>query len=183
MNPLNESFEEFKIENAEDLSWNEVNHLMPIGKVVEVMDPISKIRWRMKRTYGKLHADMEPLDQSDTNAIKKAFGLADNYNDAPYHKVIVKIDERYIIGAFMTFPHQGSDKHEFWDLVDPNELTGYSTDKDDDAIHPKKKLLPNMNSIKDNGVVGHMCLYFKGSSQHTTWLPNKKIDRVINKNL
>jgi hypothetical protein len=163
----------------EHLSWNEVNQLMPIGKTVDVTDPISNIRWKMKRTYGKLHADMEPLTQSDTNAIKKAFGFGTNYKDAPYHKVIITIDGRDIVGSLMTFAHQGSDKHKPEELVDPNLLSGYSTSKSNDSIHTDKEVLPNWNYIQDNGVEGHMCLYFPGSASHYTKLPVKDIDDVM----
>ncbi|HHW11061.1 MAG TPA: LysM peptidoglycan-binding domain-containing protein [Firmicutes bacterium] len=85
----------------EYLDWREANLLFPHASIARLIDVDTGLSFRVKRYYGHLHADVEPLTAQDTEIMKRIYG---NYS-WERRAVIVVIGERYIAGSINGMPH------------------------------------------------------------------------------
>lgn len=160
-------------------TWPVIDGWIPIGTIITVEDPDSGKRFKVKRTMGTLHADVEPLTSTDTRTIEDLYPTPKNFKTAPFHRVVVHVGGHELPAALMTYPHDGN-MNMPGQLSSADDLTGYSSDmadKDSDIISNSR--IPNRNYIQDNDSVGHMCLYFRGSLNHVTEKPDPKVQRVL----
>lgn len=162
------------------VTWPVIDGWIPIGSVFTIEDDSSGTKFKVKRTWGHEHADVEPLTSNDMSIIRKIYPKPDNFWSAEFHKVKVHINDQIIPAAFMTFPHAGTDGGPS-DVVSVKDLTGYTSDKDNtsDIYSEETNRIPNRNSIRDNDASGHMCLYFRGSKNHITGKPDPKVDSLF----
>lgn len=133
------------------LDWfREVRYIWDRGENATITDVETGLSFRVKRTYGTNHADVEPLTKEDTATIKKIWGGFSWDRRA----VVVQIG-KYTIAASMTaMPHAGVDSKAANRYVS-NRSGGYGR-----GI--------NLDAVKDNGCNGHMDIHFKNSRTHSS---------------
>jgi len=159
------------------IEWPVIDGWIPIGSIITIEDPVSGKKFKVKRTMGTNHADVEPLTAKDNSIIRRIFPIPDNFKSAPFHKVKVHIGNDIVPAAFMTFPHAGA-KDKPGNVIPSDQLSGYSNTKNKNDIYSDNQLA-NRNYIQDNNANGHMCLYFKGSLNHLTNKPESKATALL----
>jgi LysM repeat protein len=85
----------------EYIDWREANLLFPHGAIARLIDVDTGLSFKVKRYYGHLHADIEPLTAQDTETMKKIYGSFSWERRA----VVVEIGGRYIAGSINGMPH------------------------------------------------------------------------------
>jgi Putative peptidoglycan-binding domain-containing protein len=133
------------------------------GTIAEVTDIDTGRSFRVMRTYGTNHADVEPLTLEDTKTIKEIWGGFSWDRRA----VVVKINNSIIAGAMSAMPHAGVDSKPA-DAWINNRSQGYGWGD-------------NLDSIKNNGANGVMDLHFKNSRTHGTNTVQKSMQDMIEK--
>ena len=81
--------------------WTEAQYVVPINKVMRIVDFDSGKYFNIKRTVGAGHADCEPLTAADTAAARTVFG---GFTWNP-RAVIVECDGRRIAASMSFYPH------------------------------------------------------------------------------
>ncbi|WP_188208244.1 S-layer homology domain-containing protein [Alkalibacillus aidingensis] len=81
--------------------WTEAQYLYSIGKTATVTDFQTGKTFKMKRTVGANHADVEPLTARDTEIIREIWGGFSWTERA----VIVEVDGRKIAASMSAMPH------------------------------------------------------------------------------
>lgn len=133
------------------LDWfRDVRYIWERGVNATVTDVETGLSFRVKRTYGTNHADVEPLTSEDTATIKKIWGGFSWDRRA----VVVQIGEYTIAASMTAMPHAGVDSKPANQYVS-NRSAGYGR-----GI--------NLDTVKNNGCSGHMDIHFKNSRTHTT---------------
>lgn len=90
------------------LSWTEVQQLFPPNTVARVVDVETGRSFRVRRYYGHLHADVEPLTAEDTAMLKSLYGGRWSWERRP---VIVEVADKRIAASINGYPHgNGSSK-------------------------------------------------------------------------
>lgn len=146
------------------LDWDDVKEIIPKGTIFTVVDCLSRKSWKMKRTTGLLHADVEPLTKSDYEIINSLYKTPKSFESVDYYPVFIVIYGFKIAAAFMSFPHGGSLATK----------PGTKTDKLTGNVGTI-----NGNWIKNNGAVGHYCLHFRNSLKHTDKKSDDKAQQAI----
>ena len=160
------TFNQYIAEAVEFLDWKEINQIIKKGYVMTVQPWGQDVSWKMKRTSGKLHADVEPNTASDTKKMKDVMGFGSEFKDATYTPVVVKVDNRKFAAALMNVPHAGS--------------TTTPLGKNAKNLSGGISNVANSNYIKYNEVTGHFCLHFRGSIRHTDNETDSKAQNAIN---
>lgn len=133
------------------LDWfKDVQYIWSKGSNATVTDVESGKSFDLKRTYGYNHADVEPLTKADANIIK------DIWNGWSWERraVVVNIDGELIAGSMTAMPHAGLDSYPEGIYVS-NRSSGYGRGV-------------NLDTVKNNGVNGHMDIHFLNSRTHGT---------------
>lgn len=154
-------------EKIEIVSWDSISKQIPVGSNIDIQDYKTSIKFRVRRTAGSLHADVEPCTKEDYSIMKEIYALPPSFEQAYYYPVICTIDGKKYGAAIMSFPHAGSTK------TPPGTKTKILTGGFRNIL--------NGNYIRDNGVVGHFCLHFKDSRRHTDEKQDKNAQEAINK--
>jgi len=157
-------FEEFNSKISK-IDWAEADKKIPIFSSFGVTDAETGKSWTMMRTSGKLHADVEPITKKDGKKMLSCFPQDTSFKDATYRPVIVNLGSERYAAALMGFPHCGSTSTEFKQMT--KKLSGGFTN------------MPNWDYIRDNGIVGHFCLHFLGSTKHTDKKEDTKAQKAI----
>lgn len=97
------SEKEFAAKEVEVLSWSAASKVMPRGSVVTIQDVYTGKSFKVKRTFGTNHADVEALTKADTQMIKSIWG-GFTWERRP---VIVHINGRYLAASMAGMPHAG----------------------------------------------------------------------------
>ena len=160
------SFKQYMIESVEFIGWNEANDILKIDAVFRIQPWGQNTSWKMKRTSGKTHADVEPMTLDDTNTMKDTIGFGSDFKTAKYTPVVVEFEGRRFAAALMNVPHAGSN------VTPPGKITKKLSGGFDNIV--------NGDYIKDNGVIGHFCLHFFGSIRHTDNNTDQKAMAAIN---
>jgi hypothetical protein len=147
------------------IDWQEANKKIPVFSSFGVTDMETGIFWMMMRTSGKLHADVETLTKEDTAKMLSCFPKDSSFENSTYRPVIVNLGSERYAAALMGFPHAGSNHTPFKQMT--KELSGGFTD------------IPNWDYNRDNGIAGHFCLHFLGSTRHTDKKEDPKAQRAI----
>ncbi|MCF6094998.1 LysM peptidoglycan-binding domain-containing protein [Microaerobacter geothermalis] len=82
--------------------WTEAQYVWPIGKDAWVKDFATGKIWRMKRTTGAFHADVEPLTLEDSKVMKEVWGGNWSWER---RAVLIRIDGRTIAASASAMPH------------------------------------------------------------------------------
>lgn len=131
--------------------FTEASNVLAIGTVAEIYDIGTGKTFRIKRTYGHNHADVEPLTQKDTTVMKSVFGGKWTWDRRP---VIVTVGNRKMAASLAGMPHAGVDSQPANRVVS-SRSGGYGRGM-------------NYDAVKDNNVCGHFDLHFLGSRTHGT---------------
>lgn len=135
-----------KVENLD--WWNEAQYVYPIGSVAEIEDVYTGKIFKMKRTFGTNHADVEALTSSDTEVIKSIWG-GFSWERRP---IIVRINGRRIAASMAGMPHAGNDDYPALSEA-PNLSDGYGTGQ-------------NLDVVKGNDMDGVCDIHFLNSTRH-----------------
>jgi hypothetical protein len=83
------------------LSWSEVQRIFPHNTVARIIDVKTGKSFRVRRYYGHLHADVEPLTAEDTAVMKSVYGQWSWLRRA----IVVEVAGRRIAASMNGFPH------------------------------------------------------------------------------
>ncbi|MCX7709523.1 MAG: hypothetical protein N2484_06700 [Clostridia bacterium] len=123
--------------------------LFAIGTRATVTDLDTGISFKVKRTYGYNHADVETLTSQDTEILKKLAGDGWSWER---RAIAVDIKGVKIAASMNLMPHAGTD-----DQPANQKITlrsgGYGPGE-------------NLDSIKGNDMDGHFCIHFYQSKTH-----------------
>jgi len=147
------------------LDWfSEVQYLFPRDSDATVIDIDTGKSFRIRRTFGRHHADIEPLTKEDSRIIKEVWGGTWNWQR---RAVIVKPDVggHVIAGSMTGYPHAGLDRYPALINVD-NRSGGFGTGQ-------------NLDVIKGNGVDGHFDIHFLNSRTHGTNVMQQEHQNVV----
>ncbi len=132
------------------LSWfDEVKPLWNRGENAVVTDVNTGLTFKVQRTYGRNHADVETLTKEDTRILKKAAGGSWSWVRRP---VIVEVHGQRLAASMAPMPHAGVDGLLTNQTV-RNRSGGFGTGT-------------NLNAIHGNGMDGHIDIHFMGSRTH-----------------
>lgn len=146
------------------LDWfKEVRGLWERGEDALVTDVDTGLSFKVKRTYGTNHADVEPLTKKDTEIIKKIWGGFSWERRA----VIVEFGNCIVAGSMTAMPHAGVDSAAANEYV-KNRSEGYGYGV-------------NLDAVKNNGCSGVMDIHFKNSRTHSTNIVQKVHQDMVKK--
>ena len=131
------------------LHWDYASYIFPRYSSAKIIDVETQKTFYVKRTFGRNHADVEPLTKEDTYIIRTLWGGGDSWER---RAVIVVIDGYKIAASMNGFAHGGLDRYEALATVN-NRSGGFGRGV-------------NLDMVKGNGVDGHFCLHFYGSRTH-----------------
>ncbi|WP_061994313.1 hypothetical protein [Clostridium sp. ATCC 25772] len=135
----------------ENLDWfSKAQYVYPIGAVAEVEDVYTGKTFKLKRTFGTNHADVEALTREDSEVIKNVWGGNYSWERRP---VIVSVSGKRIAASMAAMPHAGNDAYPA--LAEAPDLSGgYGTGQ-------------NLDVVKNNGMDGVCDLHFLNSMRHS----------------
>ncbi|WP_460269362.1 hypothetical protein [Clostridium sp. CTA-19] len=135
----------------ENLDWfSKAQYVYPIGAVAEVEDVYTGKTFKLKRTFGTNHADVEALTKEDSEVIKNVWGGNYSWERRP---VIVSVSGKRIAASMAAMPHAGNDAYPA--LAEAPDLSGgYGTGQ-------------NLDVVKNNGMDGVCDLHFLNSMRHS----------------
>ncbi len=150
-----QTFDKLNIDDSyikgETLDWfGSVQYIFSRGQEATVTDVDTGKSFKVKRSFGTNHADVEPLTKEDTQTIKDIWGGFSWERRA----VVVNADGTIMAGSMTAFPHAGLDNKPALEIVD-NRSGDYGTGQ-------------NLDTVKGNGVDGHMDIHFLNSRTHGT---------------
>jgi peptidoglycan hydrolase-like protein with peptidoglycan-binding domain len=147
------------------VSWFKgAENIFKIGAVATVYDVDTGTSFKLKRTYGTNHADVEPLTAEDTKAIKKLYGGQWSWER---RAVIVDVDGRKMAASLAGMPHAGVDSAAANKYVN-SRSGGYGRGA-------------NLDAVKGNNVDGVLDLHFLNSKTHGTNRVNDAHQRMVKK--
>ncbi|MEG0845742.1 MAG: SH3 domain-containing protein [Niameybacter sp.] len=94
----------YEAQKIEVLNWSNAKSVVPRGAIVTIEDVYTGKTFKVKRTFGTNHADVEALTLEDTKIIKNIWG-GFSWERRP---VIVHINGRMLAAALAGMPHAGS---------------------------------------------------------------------------
>ncbi|MDF2841213.1 MAG: putative peptidoglycan-binding protein [Clostridia bacterium] len=128
--------------------WKEASKVFKLGSIATVTDVKTGKAFKIVRTYGTNHADVEALTAEDSKIIKDIWG-GWSWTRRP---VIVEVNDRKLAASMAAMPHAGVDSQPANTYVSQRS-GGYSRGA-------------NLDKIKDNGMSGHMDVHFLNSKTH-----------------
>lgn len=148
-----------------DLDWfSKVSNIFYRGCDAVVIDVDTGKSFKVRRTFGTNHADVEPLTKEDSQIIKSIWGGKWSWER---RAVVVKVGDTYIAGSMTAFPHAGVDSQPAVKLVS-GRSGGYGKGQ-------------NLDAVKNNGVDGHMDIHFLNSKTHGTNVMQKSHQDMVKK--
>ncbi len=137
---------------VELVSWfGGAENILAIGDTAKIIDVDTGLTFKVKRTYGYNHADVETSTSSDTDIIKKIYGGDFSWSR---RAVIVEVNGRRLAASLAAMPHAGVDSKPANDTVS-GRSGGYGTGD-------------NLDAVKGNGMDGVLDLHFNKSRTHGT---------------
>ncbi len=91
-------------DEVQALDWSQVDRIFSRGRTAIITDVNTGLSFRIKRTMGTQHADVEPLTYRDTQVLRQIYGGSWSWDR---RAVIVHIDNRLIAGSINGMPHGG----------------------------------------------------------------------------
>ena len=143
--------------------WTQVQYIFPRGGDALVTDVDTGKSFHIRRTFGRNHADIEPLTKQDTEVIKSIW----NGFSWERRAVVVSIGNYKIAGSMTAMPHAGIDGAPGLATVN-NRSGGYGRGT-------------NLDLVKNNGIDGHMDIHFLNSRTHGTNMVQKVHQDMVQK--
>jgi hypothetical protein len=141
---------------GEYTAWNDIQGQLIRGTTVLTLEDFKTgIKFKVKVTYGGVHADVETLTREDSETVKKLWG--GSYGWAR-RAILVHFNNRVIAASMNGMPHAGLEGQPEGKYVN-DRSSGYGYGY-------------NFDTVKNNGISGHFCLHFKDSKLHS----NRKMD-------
>jgi len=131
-----------------DVGWDRMRYYFPRYSDALIRDIETGRVFTVRRTFGGLHADVEPLTADDTRIMYEIWGGWSWARRA----VVVYIGNYAFAGSLAGMPHAGVDSAPVLAIVD-NRSGGFGRGQ-------------NFDMISGNDVCGHFCLHFAGSRTH-----------------
>ena len=152
-------------ESIQMLPWfGHVNTFFARGDVATIIDVNTGLSYRVKRTYGTNHADVEGLTKEDTAIMKQTAGGEWSWTRRP---VIVEVHGVRIAASIALMPHAGRDDLPALQTVN-NRSGGYGRGT-------------NLDEVKGNDMHGHVDLHFLGSKGHASGRVDSKHQAAVKK--
>jgi D-gamma-glutamyl-meso-diaminopimelic acid endopeptidase CwlS len=129
--------------------WTEAQYVVPVQSILEIVDFYTGKSFKVKRTTGSCHADVETLTAADSQKMKEIWGGTYSWNRRP---VIVKINGRKIAASMSSLPHAG----------DESAPGGINVSWRSDNYGPGY----NLDWVKGNAISGVVDLHFANSVRH-----------------
>jgi LysM repeat protein len=129
--------------------WTEAQYVVPTDSVLEVVDFYTGKAFKVKRTTGSSHADVETLTSADSQKMKEIWGGSYSWDRRP---VIVKINGRKIAASMSSYPHAGNE----------DAPGGIQVSWRSDNYGPGY----NLDWVKNNSLNGVVDLHFANSVRH-----------------
>lgn len=143
--------------------WTEAKNIIPSdpyskneSNILIVEDYATKIKFKVRRTMGANHAELETISPEDTAIMTTIWGKF-SWTQRP---VLIHLGDRVFAASMSAMPHAGVDEAPFLAIVD-SRSEGYGRGE-------------NLDAIKGNGMSGHMDLHFFNSTRHKDGLPDLK---------
>lgn len=134
------------------LPWfGNAQNVFSIGSVATVTDLLSGRTFKIKRTYGYNHADVETLTSQDTATLLSILGGSWSWERRP---IKVSVNGVNIAASMAPMPHAGRDDKPANATVS-NRSGDYGTGD-------------NLDAVKGNNMDGHFDVHFYGSKTHGT---------------
>lgn len=133
---------------AELLNYDEALAILTEGAEAEILDIDTGITYKVRRVTGGYNtlADVETLTKEDTDKLLETAGGTWNIKR---RAVIVTIGDIEIAGSIAPFEHSGSEEKAYAEIIDNRSgSTGTGI---------------NLDSIRDNGMIGVVDIYFYNS--------------------
>ena len=135
----------------EMLAWSDVDHLWPRGTYATVTDFDTGKSFKVMRSGGYNHADVETATAEDTKILKSLYGGSFSWNR---RAIIVNISGRTIAASMAGMPHAGRDDQPNRAMVS-DRSGGYGYGQ-------------NLDAVKGNNMDGVFDIHFYGSKTHGT---------------
>lgn len=141
------------VSNGENemLAWSEVDALWPRGTYATVIDFDTGKSFKIMRSGGYNHADVETATAEDTAILRSLYGGSFSWNR---RAIIVRVAGRDIAASMAGMPHAGRDDKPNRAMVD-NRSGGYGYGQ-------------NLDAIKGNDMDGVFDIHFYKSKTHGT---------------
>lgn len=137
--------------NKGAIDWfSKVQYIWSCGTNATATDIDTGKTFKVKRTFGHNHADVEPLTKSDAAIIK---GIWNGWG-WERRAVVVKVGGSILAGSMTAMPHAGVDSAPAEKVVN-NRSDNYGTGE-------------NLDAIKGNGANGVMDIHFLNSRTHSS---------------
>ena len=144
-----------------DATWPEIERIFSRGTDAVVRDIITGRTFEIRRTFGTNHADIEPLTKEDADIMYSIWGGWSWARRA----VAVYVGDYVFAGSLTNFPHAGLDRYPTLETVN-GRSGGFGRGL-------------NFDAVKGNGVDGHMCLHFAGSTLHGSGRTNAEHQKRV----
>ena len=105
-----------KVQPGKYTEWSEVTRVFSKGTTATVYDYDTGISWKVKRTGGSKHADVEPITKADTENYKQALGKY--YKNWKRHACVVVVKGQRFAASYHGYPHG-------YDAISSNNMTGH----------------------------------------------------------
>ncbi|MGI6189492.1 MAG: LysM peptidoglycan-binding domain-containing protein [Clostridiales bacterium] len=150
--------------------WGEAQYVFPINATATVIDFYTGISFKVVRTYGSGHADVEPLTKEDTNTMlsiwKKHARLSNgSVNYWARRPVLVVVNGRKLAASATAALHAGVDS-----APDGSYVNWRSGDYGPGI---------NYDRIKGNGADGHFDIHFLNSIRHKDGLVDNEHQAMV----
>ena len=150
--------------------WQEAQYVFPINATATVIDFYTGISFKVVRTYGSGHADVEPLTKEDTNTMlniwkthaKLSNGSVNYWARRP---VLVVVNGRKLAASATAALHAGVDS-----APDGAYVNWRSGDYGPGI---------NYDKIKGNGADGHFDIHFLNSVRHKDGLVDEQHQAMV----
>lgn len=133
---------------AELISYKDALNILKEDTKAEVLDIETGITYNVKRVIGGFNtlADVETLTLEDTNKLLETCGGKWNVKR---RAVIITVGDKKMAASIAPFEHSGSEEKKYGEIIDNRSgSTGTGI---------------NLDSIRDNGMVGVVDIYFYNS--------------------
>ncbi len=150
---------------GEYISWNDASALLKrMSTIVTVEDFETGKTFKVKISYGHLHADVEALTAEDAKMVKAIWGGQWTWER---RAVLVYYKDRVLAASMNAMPHAGLDASPEGKKV-KGRSGGFGSGY-------------NYDSIKGNMMDGHICMHFKDSKGHGSGKVDSKHQVLIKK--
>ena len=140
---------ESKSTEVQMLHWSEVDKLWPRDTYATIIDYDTGKSFRVMRSGGYNHADVETATAEDTAILKSLYGGAFSWSR---RAIIVQVNGRSIAASMAGMPHAGRDDMPNRAMVS-NRSGGYGYGQ-------------NLDAVKGNDMDGVFDIHFYGSKTH-----------------